>query len=421
MQKWTGSGSVFRPKGRTRYYYEFTFGGKVHRKSLKTDDWDEACQRAARISAPLQFQKTAETYKRLQLEIDLAEQEVQVYVTPLVDVWQKFLASGEHVGCRQERDWRNFLKWIRAHQPGILNLSDLRREHMLEYRTTLAAQYSASTVNRKMMDIRRIFNTLDPECPRERDPFYRIRNLSSDPRGRRNLTLDEIGTLVSAAEGELRTLLAIGIYTGLRLGDAITLQWEQIDQVRGIIRLEAGKNRHRKARPVFIAVHPALAALLKNVQPDPAQRKGYVLPEFAGTYTGRAGPPHIARRLRLFFDAHLQDTRHSAEGYARHCAKVGFHSLRHSFATICAEQGVPRAAVQAVLGHSTNITDRVYTHVGIESLARSMRALPNVLGVTTAADDDDPVSRAIARMDDASDEDWRDRWRELRTVLRRPR
>jgi len=45
------------------------------------------------------------------------------------------------------------------------------------------------------------------------------------PNSRRELTIEELRRVCNAATGELRTLLAIGTYTGLRLGDAATLRW----------------------------------------------------------------------------------------------------------------------------------------------------------------------------------------------------
>ena len=51
------------------------------------------------------------------------------------------------------------------------------------------------------------------------------------------------------------------------------------------------------------------------------------------------------------------------------CADLGIegisiHSLRHTFATRCAEAGVPPKVVQQWLGHSTlEMTMNVYTHV----------------------------------------------------------
>lgn len=47
----------------------------------------------------------------------------------------------------------------------------------------------------------------------------------------------------------------------------------------------------------------------------------------------------------------------------------GFHSLRHSFASYCAEAGVPQATVLSILGADSEIVSKFYTHVGKVSSA----------------------------------------------------
>ena len=53
----------------------------------------------------------------------------------------------------------------------------------------------------------------------------------------------------------------------------------------------------------------------------------------------------------------------------------GFHSLRHSFASHCAEAGVPKAVVTSILGADSDIVDKYYTHIGNEAQEKAMRQL----------------------------------------------
>ena len=45
-------------------------------------------------------------------------------------------------------------------------------------------------------------------------------------------------------------------------------------------------------------------------------------------------------------------------GRKRKATVYGFHSLRHSFASFCAEAGVPKAVVVSILGADSSIIDR---------------------------------------------------------------
>ena len=53
----------------------------------------------------------------------------------------------------------------------------------------------------------------------------------------------------------------------------------------------------------------------------------------------------------------------------------GFHSLRHSFASFCAEEGVPEATLLSILGTDSDIAAKYYTHVSEESQKRAIAAI----------------------------------------------
>ena len=53
----------------------------------------------------------------------------------------------------------------------------------------------------------------------------------------------------------------------------------------------------------------------------------------------------------------------------------GFHSLRHSFASFCAEAGVPKAVVVSILGAESDIVDKFYTHVGDAAQEQAIMAI----------------------------------------------
>ena len=58
-----------------------------------------------------------------------------------------------------------------------------------------------------------------------------------------------------------------------------------------------------------------------------------------------------------------------------------FHELRHSYASMLVNKGVPLAYVAAQLGHSdTRMVERHYSHLAPSALADSIRALMPTLG-----------------------------------------
>ena len=62
----------------------------------------------------------------------------------------------------------------------------------------------------------------------------------------------------------------------------------------------------------------------------------------------------------------------------------GFHSLRHSFASFCAEAGVPKAVLLSILGTESEIADKYYTHVGNEAQEKAIAAITGTEIVNSA-------------------------------------
>ena len=65
------------------------------------------------------------------------------------------------------------------------------------------------------------------------------------------------------------------------------------------------------------------------------------------------------------------ETSVAVEGRKKKTTVPGFHSLRHSFASFCAEAGVPKAVVISILGANSSIVDEFYTHVVGEDAQRA--------------------------------------------------
>ena len=69
------------------------------------------------------------------------------------------------------------------------------------------------------------------------------------------------------------------------------------------------------------------------------------------------------------------ETAVAVEGRKRKTTVLGFHSLRHSFASFCAEAGVPKSVVISILGANSEIVDEFYTHIGEEAQRAAVEAI----------------------------------------------
>jgi len=110
-----------------------------------------------------------------------------------------------------------------------------------------------------------------------------------------------------------------------------------------------------------------------------AQRHEYVLPEMAALYNHRTDmvTDMIQRHFKgCGITLHKPGT--GTDG-KRAVIEVGFHSLRHTFVSLCRESNAPLAVVESIVGHSNPSMTRHYTHVGELAAGRAVALLPSVM------------------------------------------
>lgn len=99
------------------------------------------------------------------------------------------------------------------------------------------------------------------------------------------------------------------------------------------------------------------------------KRTGRVMPEIAALYDH--DDRTLAKRIKKVFRDCGIETNSKVEGRSKQAVGVGFHSLRHSFVSLCANAGANLAAVQAVIGHTNPAMTRHYLHADQENVQRS--------------------------------------------------
>lgn len=163
------------------------------------------------------------------------------------------------------------------------------------------------------------------------------------------LSLDEEQRLLSAATNPnwLRSLLVTALHTGMRRGEILNLQWQDIDFQRKLLTVHKSKNGEKRSIPLS----STLSDVFKGIKVLNISGKVFSISVIS---------------LRAAFDMTL--------------GKAGmkdfhFHDLRHTFATRLVQAGVDFYRVKELLGHKTiNMTMR-YAHHYPESLRSSIDVL----------------------------------------------
>lgn len=279
-----------------------------------------------------------------------------------------------------------FAGWMARRFPDVPELRGVTRGIAAEYLAELAAIASPNTYNKHASLLRLVWRTVGAEARCTFNPWENVRR-KAQPKtnGRRALTLDELARVCSPLTGEMRLLFALGLYTGLRLGDCALLEWGAIDMARRVI-VTVPRKTARTGRTVEVPIHPALLAMLAETPTE--RRRGHVVPETAELY-GRSKGVLLSKRIQAAFEAAGIETGAKVAGYARGVARVGFHSLRHTFVSLMGNAGAPLALVQSIVGHSNPMMTAHYFHARTDALADAVSALPQV---ATLSQGDDPKS-----------------------------
>ena len=184
------------------------------------------------------------------------------------------------------------------------------------------------------------------------------------------LDFSEAARLIEAAEGEWQTMILLALKTGLRQGELLALRWEDVDLVDGQLSVDARsrgassrRRRAGRAREMPLLGRRALAAL--KASPAPAGRACLLRRRGADAQEGR-----------------LQVAAAGEHANGRDCGDIGWHVLRHTFASHLVMRSVPLKAVQELLGHATIEMTMRYTHLspdvaGTRCAARSRPSPPD--------------------------------------------
>ena len=319
----------------------------------------------------------------------------------LAEAWKAYLGnperpdSGERTLKDYEACWNKFIKWLKKTHTNIKYLRDVHPATAQDYAKHLIKDgAAANTFNKHIGFLRLIFRILEEPARIKENPFGRIRKKSLKTNIRRELTISELKRVLTKSSGDLQLLLSLGTFTGLRLGDCATLKWGEVDLDRHLIKRIPRKTASRKKTPVVIGIPAALHAHLSLIPPK--KRTGYVLPDMAEKYD--RDPSVLTKQIQKFFEDKCKiktlknktgkewydkaiekwednDKKGPEPVYQRAVVQVGFHSLRHTYVSIQAEQGTPMAVVQSVIGHGSPAMTAHYTHIGETAAIEAANAL----------------------------------------------
>lgn len=161
------------------------------------------------------------------------------------------------------------------------------------------------------------------------------------------------------------------LYSGLRIGELIALQWSDIDLTKGI--LTVSKSCHDSKEGLIIDAPKTISS--RRVIPLPKQLlpilKSIKKKSDAPFVVSAKGKPVSVRSYQRSFELLLKRL---------NIPHKGFHSLRHTFATRAIECGMDVKTLSEILGHKNpTVTLNRYAHSFMEHKAGMMNRLGKLL------------------------------------------
>lgn len=239
--------------------------------------------------------------------------------------------------------WRLMLDEARR-KFGPRKIGDIGAGDIQAYYNEIAVRASVSTANRHLTLIRAIFNKArawgdfygDNPCglvKKRGEPAHRLRYLSSE----------EIKALLTVAHPRLYPVLTMALHTGMRRGEIMGLQWENVSLDRATIYILHSKSGKPREVPITAKLNEVLVTLKPRAE-GPVFDLPYIM-------------------LRRYFDKAVR---------AAAITGFRFHDMRHTFASHFIMRTNDLPALQRLLGHSSPAMTLRYAHLSRGHLVSEM-------------------------------------------------
>ena len=205
------------------------------------------------------------------------------------------------------------------------------------------------------------------------------------------LTREELQRFLIQAkfEGYYEVFL-LDLATGLRRGELMALQWDdlnfktgvlnvnkQVYDVRGQLQISTPKTKNSVRK---IVLPPAVVAVLREYKKTVDSRWMFPSPVKEDC---PITPGVVRRRLQLILE-------HAG------CKHVRFHDLRHTFATLALENGMDVKTLSAMLGHVSAVTTLdIYTHITGDMQRAAAASIDRSIGKMEPQEEAEPEQKGI--------------------------
>lgn len=217
---------------------------------------------------------------------------------------------------------------------------------------------SGKTINNHLAVLRKCLNTAQEWSLIENVPtirFLKVQSFKVD-----YLSEEECELLLNKTKGVIVEMILLALRTGLRFGELIALNWQDVNLDRKILTVDKsiskglmGSTKSNKARyiPLSSDLTMALGAGIN--------KSGFIFNNGNGQAMKQV--PCCKALHRACRQAGVRE--------------IGWHLLRHTFASHLAQRGISLKAIQELLGHRDIRTTMRYAHLSPSELRSAIDVL----------------------------------------------
>lgn len=362
MARSKGSGRIFERVG--KWYIRWRHDGRECTRSTGIDvEEPNSKKRALEIldeaTAVFRIRDKASRLAVVKRMVETAEEEIKDRLAGvrrdarIGDLERIFCDSSFRIDCSQSQleVYCGYVRVLVNSAGEEMRITDIDARTAETIMKRISGAWSPNTYNKHLNGLALVWKAVMPIVGSMSNPWTALPRRRLDTSVRRALTDEEIAKVLETAKGEDRILFAIGLYTGLRLGDAVGLSRKDVEG--GVIRIKTSKTGATVGIPLHHRLQDALVSASKESE--------FLCPSLYAMYR-RSGAGPVSRRIaRLFNKCGIETSRKEDKGIAR--PLCGFHSLRHTFVSRCASAGIDRSVIQALVGHSSARMTEHYTHL----------------------------------------------------------
>ncbi|MEI7728161.1 MAG: tyrosine-type recombinase/integrase [Verrucomicrobiota bacterium] len=381
---------IYKRKNSSYWWIGYRKNGRQYLESTKTTDREKAEKTLEKLKLLAATERAGALTDTFYRHLTGGASNAELTLKAAVAGWLTECEGANSPGT--VREYRTiadaFLEFMHASDTGPA-LVKIGTEDVRAFLAHYLKARSATTCNKARKILKVLFSREMANGRLDKNPVAAIKPLKIKAEAgseRRPFTLAEVGLMYAKAPDDFwRYAILAGFYTGLRLGDLISLRWGAVDFNANFIRTMMQKT----AKPVAIPMAAKVRAMLlaRHAASGTLKTTDFIWPDQAALYVKRGAGPFSNQ----FYDEILlpcglvqaRNYRHVKDGVGRggkrQATGVSFHCLRHTFVSALKVSGGNQAVAKELAGHGSDVVSNLYTHLPEETLTKAIQALPEVI------------------------------------------